>query len=676
MTTFCNGATRLMADERADFLLVEDDADDVRLTLHAFKSANLANTIHVARDGVEALEYLFGSAPNADQSVPEKPKLILLDLKLPRLDGHDVLKRIKTDPRTCAIPVVVLTSSSEERDFMRTYEVGADSYIVKPVDFEQFTEAVREFGEYRLVVDPTKRGDLSPDFGGEFERRKSDAGKARGIEAARPWPTDLERSYGVAMNSLEQSIIALSLDETITEWNPGAEKLYGFSAAEAVGQNVSLIVPEDRRGEISELIAKFRRDEPWDAFETSRRRKDGSLADVTVHAFPIADLAGTLIGVGLITRDVTKQKLVEEMFRLAVEACPSGMLMTDRSGVILMLNTEIERLFGYSRDELIGQSVEILVPTKMRAEHIHRRAEFALHPETRRMGSGRDMFGRRKDRTEFQVEIDLNPVTSRDGILVLGVVTDISERQRIQGLKDEFVSTVSHELRTPLTSISGSLGLLLGNAAGKVPDQMMRLLTVAHKNTHRLVKLVNDILDMEKMESGQVVFVVKRAEVRPLVEQAIEASRPHAESLGVTIRLDPSSSAGEVRADPDRLVQVVTNLLSNAIKFSPSGAEIAVSITTAGKTVRIAVRDHGPGIPANFKARVFEKFAQADATDTRQRGGTGLGLSIVKGIVTRLEGATGFSDAPGGGTIFHVELPAWQIVPDPAPATLGASNVA
>jgi PAS domain S-box-containing protein len=670
-----------MADERADFLLVEDNLDDVTLTLHAFKTANLANSVHVARDGVEALEYLFGSALNADQEIPERPSLILLDLKLPRLDGHDFLKRIKTDPRTSAIPVVVLTSSSEERDFMRTYEVGADAYIIKPVDFEQFTEAVREIGEYRLVVNPTKRGYLRPDLGGTLEQLgskhvASDTGKACGIEAGRPRPTDLERSYGVAMNSLEQSIIALSLDQSITEWNSGAEKLYGFSAAEALGQNVSLIVPEDRRGEIGEVIAKLRRNEPLDAFETRRRRKDGGLVDVSVHAFPIENQDGTLIAVGSITRDVSKLKLLEEMFRLAVEVCPSGMVMTDRSGAIVMLNTEIERLFGYSRDELIGQSIEILVPAGLRAQHEHRRAEFALHPEARLVGDGRDLFGRRKNGTKFPVEVGLNPVNSRDGVLILSVVTDITERQRIQNLKDEFVSTVSHELRTPLTSISGSLGLLLGNAAGKLPDNMLRLLTIAHKNSHRLVKLVNDILDMEKLESGQVVFVMKRVDLRPLVEQAIDASRPHAVSLGVTIRVDPSSASAAVRADPDRLVQVITNLLSNAIKFSPPGAEVAVSIAAAGKTVRIGVRDHGPGIPADFKARVFEKFAQADATDARPKGGTGLGLSIVKGIITRLDGATGFSDAPGGGTIFHVDLPAWQIMADPAPATLGESNVA
>jgi two-component system response regulator len=147
-----------MLDQRADILLVEDNPNDVKLTLHAFKTANLANAVHVARDGVEALEFLFGAALDNDQPIPEKPKLILLDLKLPRLNGHEVLKRIKDDPRTSRIPAVVLTSSSEERDVMRTYDVGANSYIVKPVDFEQFTEAVRDIGKYWLVINHPQRG--------------------------------------------------------------------------------------------------------------------------------------------------------------------------------------------------------------------------------------------------------------------------------------------------------------------------------------------------------------------------------------------------------------------------------------------------------------------------------------------------------------------------------------
>ena len=145
-----------MIDQRADILLVEDNPNDIKLTLHAFETANLGNTIHVARDGVEALEFLFGAAPSTDQKVPEGLKLILLDLKLPRLDGHEVLKRIKGNPRTCGIPVVVLTSSSEESDVMRTYEVGVNSYIVKPVDFEKFTDSVRDIGKYWLVMNYTQ----------------------------------------------------------------------------------------------------------------------------------------------------------------------------------------------------------------------------------------------------------------------------------------------------------------------------------------------------------------------------------------------------------------------------------------------------------------------------------------------------------------------------------------
>jgi two-component system response regulator len=147
-----------MPDQRADILLVEDNPNDVKLTLHAFKTANLANSVHVARDGVEALEFLFGREAESGQKLPERPKLILLDLKLPRLDGHEVLKRIKGDPRTSGIPVVVLTSSSEERDVMRTYEVGVNSYIIKPVDFEQFTESVRDIGKYWLVINHTQGG--------------------------------------------------------------------------------------------------------------------------------------------------------------------------------------------------------------------------------------------------------------------------------------------------------------------------------------------------------------------------------------------------------------------------------------------------------------------------------------------------------------------------------------
>jgi signal transduction histidine kinase len=235
-----------------------------------------------------------------------------------------------------------------------------------------------------------------------------------------------------------------------------------------------------------------------------------------------------------------------------------------------------------------------------------------------------------------------------------------TERKRLERLKDEFVSTVSHELRTPLTSISASLGLLVGNAAGILAEPARRLLGIAHANSQRLVRLINDILDIEKLESGHVVFDLGRIEVRSLVERTIDGYRGFAEGHNVRIRFEGSSAVAEVRADPDRLAQVLTNLLSNAVKFSPAGHEVVVTVRHASDFVRISVRDHGPGIPPDFKSRIFERFAQADGTNARRKGGTGLGLSIVKQIVDRLGGEVGFIDAAGGGTIFHVDLPRWN----------------
>jgi signal transduction histidine kinase len=245
---------------------------------------------------------------------------------------------------------------------------------------------------------------------------------------------------------------------------------------------------------------------------------------------------------------------------------------------------------------------------------------------------------------------------------ILRALRYATERKRLERLKDEFVSTVSHELRTPLTSISGSLGLLMGNAAGNLPRPMERLLAIAYNNCQRLVRLVSDILDIEKMEAGRIGFNFSRVAVRSLVAQAIEANRGFAEGYGVRVQFDEAGIAADVRADPDRLLQVITNLLSNAIKFSPAADEVSVAVEKGINTVRLTVRDHGPGIPVDFKPLIFEKFAQADAGDARQKGGTGLGLSIVKQIVDRLGGEVGFADADGGGTIFYVQLPCWDHV--------------
>jgi PAS domain S-box-containing protein len=350
----------------------------------------------------------------------------------------------------------------------------------------------------------------------------------------------------------------------------------------------------------------------------------------------------------------------EAIFRTAIDSCPFGILLVDALGKIVLANDEMKRIFGYTNENLIGQSIDILVPTGLRAQSAQCYNELATHPQQSHRVKTRRLSGRRKDGTEVHFEAGLRPIHTNAGIVVLAAIVDISERLHIERLKDEFVATVSHELRTPLTSIAGALGLLINDAGKTLPAATMRLLTIANANSQRLVRLVNSILEMEKIKSGKVVFALKRVEVRSLVEQAIEANNGFASRYGVRVSLAATAATGVLRVDPDWLLQVITNLLSNAIKFSPRNSEVLVTIESRKSKVRISVRDHGHGVPENFKGRIFEKFAQANTPDSRQRGGTGLGLSIVKQIVTRLGGEVSFGDAPGGGAIFHVDLPGWQ----------------
>lgn len=251
------------------------------------------------------------------------------------------------------------------------------------------------------------------------------------------------------------------------------------------------------------------------------------------------------------------------------------------------------------------------------------------------------------------------PIRGADDKIVgiVEIARDITASKRNEQMKNEFVATVSHELRTPLTSIMGSIGLLVVAPASGLPDSAVRMLNIALSNCKRLANIVNDILDIEKIESGKMDFERRPVEMLGLVDQVIQANQGMAASYGVTVRIDDGSMAAVAFCDPDRVTQVIANLLSNAIKFSPRDEEVVLNIEHVGAAVRISVRDHGPGIPADYKDRIFDKFVQVDATDQRQRGGTGLGLSIVKEIVSRLDGTISFKAAPQRGTVFIVELP-------------------
>ena len=326
-------------------------------------------------------------------------------------------------------------------------------------------------------------------------------------------------------------------------------------------------------------------------------------------------------------------------------------LVTDRRGQFITISPSSKLILGYWPNEMTGRTgTEFIFPDDLERTRDEMR-------QARRGRTTRNFESRYVHKDGHAVPLAWNGTWLESEQLHFFIGRDVTEAKLTERLKSEFVSTVSHELRTPLTSITGALGLLVANAETTLPAPILRLLTIAQSNGQRLVRLVNSILDMDKIESGKVVFVLKRIELRALVEQEIEASRGFADVLGVCVRLAAASNVGEMRSDPDWLAKIVSNLLSNAIKFSERGGEVAVQIEQRGERIRLSVRDHGGGIPDEFKERIFKRFAQADTSDTRTKGGTGLGLSIVKEIVTRLGGDVGFADAPGGGTIFHVDLP-------------------
>jgi PAS domain S-box-containing protein len=368
-------------------------------------------------------------------------------------------------------------------------------------------------------------------------------------------------------------IIETSLDLILTTDRPGrflqvspsSAAILGYKPSEMIGRSTEDIVFADDLGAMRREMLLARNGHQIRNFETRCLHADGRVVTL-VWSGVWSEPKQRFFFIG---RDMTEQKVVEEKFRLAVEASPSGMLMTDADGKILMVNAETEKQFGYARAELIGQPIDMLVPQRLRAKHPTHRKTFVDSPGVRTMGAGRDLFGLRKNGTEFPVEVGLNPIRTGHGLIILSVVVDITERIRNERLRRDFVATVSHELRTPFTSIAGSLGLLDGGALGSVPDGMKRLLRIALDNSRRLTRLINDILDIEKLEAGKMNFSLRRTDVKALVVQAIEANAAFADGYNVKARLADDAADAAVNADPDRLMQVFINLLSNAAKFRP-----------------------------------------------------------------------------------------------------------
>lgn len=341
--------------------------------------------------------------------------------------------------------------------------------------------------------------------------------------------------------------------------------------------------------------------------------------------------------------------------RAIFDSAIDGIITLNPSGTIETVNAAATRMFGYNAAELDRRDVSLLIDIAPDGDgaFLSRLGESQGALEG---GLLRQMEGRRRDGGTFPVDVALGAMTLPTGVHVVAIVRDISERRRMEQIKDEFVSTVSHELRTPLTSIAGSLGLLVGGMAGVLPEKAARLIQIAHSNSQRLVRLINDILDIEKMESGKLRLDMAAVDLRDIAQRSIDGVSGYAAELGVALTLSEGASVS-IRGDADRLIQVVTNLLSNALKFSPQGGRVHVTVDPVTRLARLSVADQGPGIPEAFRARIFSRFAQADGSDTRAKGGTGLGLAIAREIAERHGGRLWFESEEGRGTTFHLDLP-------------------
>ena len=343
----------------------------------------------------------------------------------------------------------------------------------------------------------------------------------------------------------------------------------------------------------------------------------------------------------------------------------------DTRGIIQVFNKSAERMLGYTADEVIGKQTPAIFHdpelVKKRAEELSRELGREIKPgfeafiaRAALMGSDeREWIYIRKDGSRYPVLLSISCLRNSAGEITgsLGIGVDITESKRLDTLKSEFISTVSHELRTPLTSIRGSLGLILAGVGGALPDKLKHLIDIAHKNCERLILLINDILDMEKIESGQMHFESEWVSLKPLLEQSVELNRPYGEKLQVTFVNQPDFSTAHVQVDPARFVQVMANLLSNAAKFSKTGGEVFISTREHHNTVDISVTDYGQGIPEEFQSRIFGKFSQADSSDGKAKGGTGLGLNISKSMVEQMGGTLSFISKTNVATTFTINLP-------------------
>ncbi len=492
-----------------------------------------------------------------------------------------------------------------------------------------------------------------------------------------------ETRYRSVITAMSEGIVVMNKSGIIETCNASAERILGLSYEQLIGRTsfdpMWQAIREDGSpfpGEEHPIMVSLTTGRPQQDVIMGIYKPTGELTWISINSQPLCDEHGQVYAAVASFHDITARRNAERELRFQktllecqTEASPDGVLVVSPDRRWLYANRRFLEMWhltelpvhattcAVSMEKMLAQVCE---PERVRNEI----EELYANPQLTSKAEIELKDGRTFERYSA-------PVISAEGDYYGRVwfFRDVTERRAIERMKNEFVAVVSHELRTPLTSIRGSLGLLAGGVVGELPPRAASMIDIALKNSERLIRLINDILDIEKIESGKMVFKFQPIVLDELVRQTIEANRGFAQQYDVTLELTATLPGVQVYADPDRITQVFTNLISNAIKFSPPGGkvEIAIGREPHGR-LRVTVTDHGPGIPVEFRSRIFQKFAQADSSNTRQQGGTGLGLSISRAIVERHGGQIGFVTATGVGTTFYVDLAEYR--PNTAPISL------
>ena len=490
---------------------------------------------------------------------------------------------------------------------------------------------------------------------------------------------DSSRTHLAAIvDCADDAIVSKTLDGIIITWNRAAERLFGWTAAEVVGQSILLIIPDDRRAEEEMVVARIRAGQRVAPFDTVRRTKDGRIIEVSTTISPIVDDAGRVVGASRIVRDIAGRRQNETaQARLAaiVDSSDDAIVSKTLDGIITSWNRAAERLFGWTAVEAVGQSIMLIIPDDRRHE------EDAV---LARIRSGQrvdhfDTVRRTKDGGRVEVSITVSPLADATGRIVGAskIARDITDRRGIEEArarllareqearaqaealnrtKDELLATVSHELRTPLNAIFGWARMLQSADMGAAART--RAINAIVRSASAQAKLIEDLLDLSRIVTGQMRLTLEPMDLNAVVDGAMDSVRPAADAKAIVLAATLDRSLGLMVGAPDRLQQVVWNLVMNSVKYTPRGGRVDVTVRRDAGNVDIVVSDNGDGIAPEMLPHVFELFRQEDSSSTRAHGGLGLGLTLVRQLVEQ-HGGTVRAESPGkgGGATFTVTLP-------------------